>query len=101
MKLIRLSRPDRALETAETLLGKGMNPPSVIKSSAMLLLAFNVWRSTGGQLTAQSLDTVNDGSCQGPDLAGKGQSLLELVKACARGEVVEDGGDGGDLALDG
>lgn len=39
MKLIRLSRPDRALETAETLLGKGMNPPSVSKSLVSVLLS--------------------------------------------------------------
>lgn len=47
------------------------------------------------------MNTLHNGGGHGPDLAGEGQSLLELVKAGAWGQVVEDGVDGVHQGLDG
>lgn len=55
----------------------------------------------GEPLTTQCLNTFDYGGCQAPDLAGDGQSLLQLFEARSSGQVGEDRGDGGDLALDG
>lgn len=63
MKLMRLRRLDRLVETPVTLPGRGMKPPSVTESLVLFLCFCACY--DGGMiaklLTTQGLDTLNNG----------------------------------------